>query len=292
MSKRTPARRKRTRAADGGATAGAVYVYCVGEASALAPLTRGDAPPSIEPPAPVELLTEGELAAVLSGVPLADYGEEALAARLSDPAWTAARAMRHELLVEHFSRRATVVPLRFGTIYLRRERVAEMLTERGAELRAALARLAGHEEWGVNVYVERAQLHEAVARLSATLRELDERAAASPPGQAYLLRKRLDALRAEEARAETLRAAAEIERRLRTESAASARLRLSKNEANGRGELAAKFAFLVARTRFEEFRRAAERLAGHYHPFGFRLELTGPWPAYNFVAAGPQAERE
>jgi hypothetical protein len=42
-------------------------------------------------------------------------------------------------------------------------------------------------------------------------------------------------------------------------------------------------AFLVERAGFDEFRRVAERLAGEYACAGIRLELTGPWPAYNFV---------
>ena len=47
-------------------------------------------------------------------------------------------------------------------------------------------------------------------------------------------------------------------------------------------ELKAKFAFLVQRAEFEEFRAAAERLAQEHLNAGVRLELTGPWPAYNF----------
>jgi hypothetical protein len=39
----------------------------------------------------------------------------------------------------------------------------------------------------------------------------------------------------------------------------------------------------VKRSGFEEFRDAAERLAQEHQPTGIRLELTGPWPVYNFV---------
>jgi len=49
------------------------------------------------------------------------------------------------------------------------------------------------------------------------------------------------------------------------------------------GELKAKFAFLVRRSGFEEFRGAAERLAQENQNAGVRIELTGPWPVYNFV---------
>lgn len=288
--------RRTTRAkAKGGREEGAgegLYVYCVGARERLAPLVGEAGPEAIEGPSPLELVGEGELAAVVSAVPLEDYGEEGLAARLADAAWTATRALRHERAVEHFARRAAVVPLRFGTIYLRRESVARMLEERGASLRAALARVEGRDEWGVNLFVERGVLAAQVERVSPRLRELAERAAASTPGQAYLLRKKIEAARADETRAETRRAAAEVERRLGEAGDAAARLRVLKDEASEHGEVAARLAFLVERARFEEFRAAAEELAAEYAPLGFRLELTGPWPAYNFVAGGGEEKLE
>jgi len=262
----------------------ALYVYCVGAREELVPLFGGELPEAMEGGRGVELVESGDLAAVACAVPLADYGEGALESRLTDAGWTATRAIRHERAVEHFARRATVVPLRFGTIYLSRENVARVLEERRAQLRSALARLEGREEWGLNVYVERARLREQVASLSERLREMEEAAAASPPGRAYLLRKKVDALRDEETRAETRRAAAVIEGELAPVCDGVARLRLHKDDAGEQqGESAARLAFLVRREGFEDFRAAAERLAERYTPLGFRFELTGPWPAYNFA---------
>lgn len=265
-------------------SASALYVYCVGAREELAPLVAGAGPTPIEPGASLGLVGRGELAAVVSDVPLADYGEDALRERLQDPAWMATRAMRHEAAVEHFARRASsVVPLRFGTIYLSHEAVGKMLDARGAQLRAILARVERREEWGVNVYADRAKTREAVARVSPRLVEMESQAARSTPGQAYLLRKKIDALRADEARAETKRAAAEIETTLAAACDGSARLRVLKDEASEHGELAAKLAFLVRRDAFDAFRDAAEQVAQRFAPLGLRLELTGPWPAYNFV---------
>jgi hypothetical protein len=269
---------------------GALYVYCVGAREELTALFGGELPDAMEGADGIELVGTEDLAAVACAVPLADYGEGALESRLTDAAWTATRALRHERAVEHFARHATVVPLRFGTIYLSRENVARMLVERGAQLRSALARLAGREEWGLNVYVERARLREQVASLSERLREMEDAAAASPPGRAYLLRKKVDAMRDEEARAETRRAAVTIENELASACDGSARLRIHKDEAGEQGELAARLAFLVRREGFDDFRAAAERLAERYTPLGFRFELTGPWPAYNFAAANEERQ--
>lgn len=260
-----------------------LYVYCVGEREALAPLFDAGLPDAIEDDRGLEAIEAAGLAAVVSAVPLDVYGEGALDQRLTDAAWTATRALRHERVAEHFARRAAVVPLRFGAIYLRREGVERMLAERDAQFREALARLGGRDEWGLNVYVERARLREEVTHLSARLREMAERADTSTPGQAYLLRKKIEGLRDEEARAETRRVARETEETLANVCDGAARLRVLKDEATEQVELAARLAFLVRRERFDDFRAAAERLADRYTPLGFRFELTGPWPAYNFA---------
>jgi hypothetical protein len=260
-----------------------LYVYCVGESATLAPLFDAELPEGIEEGTGLEAVEVGGLAAVLSAVPLDAYGEGALDRHLSDATWTATRALRHERVAEHFARRAAVVPLRFGAIYLRREGVGQMLEGRAAQFREVLARLRGREEWGLNVYAERARLREEVTRLSARLREMAERAAGSAPGQAYLLRKKIEGLRDEEARAETRRVAREVEETLAAACDGAARLRVLKDEATEQGELAARLAFLVRRDRFGDFRAAAEGLADRYTPLGFRFELTGPWPAYNFA---------
>jgi hypothetical protein len=262
----------------------AFYVYCVGERDAIKPLIKDELPDAIESDSRLEMIDAGDLAGIASAVPLADYGEDALQARLNDPAWTALRAMRHEKVIEHFASRASVIPLRFGTIYLRRERIEQMLGEKQTDLRSIIERLRGRDEWGVNIYFTRARLIEAVSSISPRLRELGERAASASPGQAYLMRKKIDAMRADEAREETRRVTAEIERELLRVTEGAARLKVLKDEATEYGEVAAKLAFLVERGRYEEFHIVAETLADQHAGAGFKLELTGPWPAYNFAA--------
>src|SRR4030095_14376286 len=113
--------------------------------------------------------------------------------------------------------------------------------------------------------------------------ELVERAEQASPGQSYLMQKKIDALRVDEARVAVNRIVDQIEAKLREQADDGRRLRILKVETTEHGELKAKFAFLVKRSGFEEFRDAAERLARENQSAGVRIELTGPWPVYNFV---------
>lgn len=262
----------------------AYYVYCIAESAAAAQLPVDSLPAAIEDDSNLEWISVNTLAALASKVPRATYSEENLADHLTDATWTAIRAMRHETVVEFVAKRATVIPLRFGTIYLERSGVEQMLASRSRELESIIEQLRGREEWGVNVYYDRAVLLSNIISVSPVLRDLVQRAEQAPPGQSYLMQKKIETLKIDEARTAVNRIVDQIEQTLKSQTDDARRLRILKVETTEHGELRAKFAFLVKRAAFEEFRDAAERLAQEHQSAGVRLELTGPWPVYNFCA--------
>jgi len=261
----------------------AFYVYCIAETAAAAQLPAESLPAAIEEDAKLQWVSVNKLAALVSQVPKETYSEDTLADHLTDATWTAIRAMRHETVVEYIAKRASVIPLRFGTIYLERNGIEQMLTEKSREFEEIIEHLRGREEWGVNVYCDRAVLLSSITSVSPVLRELVERAQQAPPGQSYLMQKKIETLKVDEARAAVNRIVDQIEDKLKAQADEVRRLRILKVETTEHGELKAKFAFLVQRSGFEEFRDTAEQLAREHQAAGVRLELTGPWPVYNFV---------
>jgi len=264
-------------------SASAYYIYCIAESAAAEQLPVDSLPAAIEEDAKLEWVTTNTLAALASLVPRATYSEETLADNLTDATWTAIRAMRHETVVEFVAKRASVIPLRFGTIYLDRSGIEQMLTGKHRELVGIIEHLRGREEWGVNVYSDRAVLLSSITSVSPVLRDLVERAQQAPPGQSYLMQKKIEALKIDEARVAVNRIVDQVEDTLKAQTDEARRLRILKVETTEHGELKAKFAFLVQRSAFEKFRDAAEQLAREHQSAGIRLELTGPWPVYNFV---------
>jgi len=123
----------------------AYYVYCIAESVAAAQLPVESLPAAIEEDSKLEWISVNTLATLASKVPRATYSEENLAEQLTDATWTAIRAMRHETVVEFVAKRATVIPLRFGTIYLERSGVEQMLASRSRELESIIAPLSRKE---------------------------------------------------------------------------------------------------------------------------------------------------
>lgn len=223
----------------------------------------------------------GDLEAVASVVPAADFGEGPIEANLRDLGWLERVARSHQAALAALMAEGTLVPLRFASLFSGPERVAAMVAERADELRAALGRLEGRGEWGVKLHVDEAALAERLADASPAVRELRERIAAKPAGAAYLLQKQLERLAAEEARRVSDACADEAHARLGAASVAATRGALRDSAG---GVMLLNGAYLVDDAAQPAFAGAIEALRAEYGPLGFDLELTGPWPPYSFAA--------
>jgi hypothetical protein len=204
--------------------------------------------------------------------------------------WLAPRATSHQGVVGALHTVASsLLPLPFATLYHRRDALRETLSARRQELLTLLERVAGADEWTLKVFQERAVLEQHVERLSSTFAQAAEEARTAPPGKAYLLRKQLDTLRRDEAVRMSSVHAHEIEEQMRGIASDVIREPIASATAAGRGapegmRAVLKLALLLSRNGRDEHMTRIEEIAERYMPFGYRLEIAGPWPAYSFAA--------
>ena len=265
------------------------YVYCVLDPRSLEP------PPDIEGVdggRAVSVIGEGDIAALASEVPLAEFGEDRLRENLNDVAWLEATALAHERVLESALARTTVIPMRLCTIYASEESVREMLARERPVFGDALSRLEGRTEWGVKMFVDRRALEEMVAERSPEVAALREEVEALPEGEAYMQRKRLDTVAGEEADALVDECVDDVHGRLAGRAAEALLNPLQRPEVSGRaGEMLLNGVYLVEDTATDAFHTAVDELKAHYDELGFEIELTGPWPPYNFVKSSIEAAR-
>ena len=258
----------------------ALWAYCVLRE------VPGDPVPGVDPRFRVEAVEHDGLVTLVSRVPLSEFGEEPLRENLNDLTWLERVARAHEAVLEHVLSLGPMVPLRLCTIYTGEQAVREMLVERAEPLREALDRVDGRNEWGVKLFVSREALgtaaRERSPEVAALQKEVDAR---SGGGGAYMLGRRLE------------RAVADVSDRLAAELAEDVHLRLSEfavdsttnppqnRELSGHhGDMLLNGAYLVEADRTAELERLLRELEERHGDLGARLELTGPWPPYNFVA--------
>jgi Gas vesicle synthesis protein GvpL/GvpF len=242
---------------------------------------------AVDPEHPVELVGAGELAAITSRVSLAEFGEEELRENLNDLEWLEEKARAHEAVLEATLAQMTVVPLRMCTIYLSETQVRGMLERERSLLDDALRRLERKSEWGVKLICEPGALRRAASQDEADAGEHEV-----TEGTAYMNRKRREAQARDE---EDLVAAAwaqKVHERLASLAAEARRNPLQSPEVSGHeGEMLLNGAYLVDDADLERFRERVDLLDAEFGRLGAAVELTGPWPPYNFVQEPLEAVR-
>lgn len=242
----------------------------------------------VDPAYPVQTLAYRDIHAIVSKVPLEEFGQEALETNLHDPDWLEAKVRAHESVLDTALAQHTLIPMRFGTIFLSESRVQEMLARCYDDFVDTLARLEGKKEWGIKVYADDTVLAERSAEFSERARQLEAEIAGKSGGAAYLWKKKLDEV-----------VAAEIER-ICDECAECTHNRLSSRSEEsvvnsppmgqdappmgGRTvEMILNGAYLVADECFEAFRTELASIEENYNALGFGFHVSGPWSPYNFV---------
>jgi hypothetical protein len=227
----------------------------------------------------VGAVVEGALCGATSAVPPDLYDEAPLNDHLRDLDWLAPRAAAHQAVNGRLHEvLEAVLPVSFGAIYRDDEGIRALLRSRDVELRERLAALRGRSEWIVSI-----ERDTAAAQESAALGALELEIAAAPPGRAFLLGKRRDDVVRDERRQRDAVVAAAAEG-----AVAPIAERLYREPLIEGAELpaVARFSVLVARDRERDLRKAAAALERGADGAGYRVRLSGPWPAYRFGGLG------
>jgi hypothetical protein len=213
-----------------------------------------------DPPRPVRILKEGDLAAIVSDAP------EGLRPKRKD-------LLAHQNVLSEAGGGGSVLPMRFGSVAQDDTAVTAVLAERAEHYRERLGALDGKVEYNVKAsHDEQGVLHRVMSE-NAELRALAE-TNRKADGGTYEDRLRLG---------EMVAAAVQLQRAL--EAAATA---VSVGpESTG---WLANVSYLVDRRSAEVFLAAVEQFRKS-HPH-IELRVNGPLPPYSFVEPGPAQHAE
>lgn len=227
--------------------------------------------------ADVRRIAAAGLVAAVSSVPADQFGEAALRRNLENLPWLEQTARAHHAVIEAVAKEHTTVPMRLATVYTSDEGAAEMLRDRAADLRQALARITARSEWGVKIYP-------ALEQPPGPSEPQKEK-----PGAAYLKRRKAELNARQDARQQALTSAEAIYHELSVlADAARTYPPQSPEIAGSPTSMVLNAAYLVPDDRADEFAAAVTTLAAK-HP-SVQLSLTGPWPPYSFVSQGNHDE--
>jgi hypothetical protein len=235
------------------------------------------------------LIDHGDLVAIASRVSLSEFGEEPLHENLNDVEWLEEKARAHEHVLDRVLSRMPVVPMRLCTIYRGEAQVREVLEREHDVFADALRRLEGKTEWGVKLIAEPGALSRAADDAAGSAGPSD---AELSEGAAYMREKGRAARRRGVADRIAESWAQEVHDRVSAHAVEALLNPLQNPEVSGHsGDMLLNGVYLVDDRAAAEFHSAIDELAGEYEPRGARVELTGPWPPYNFVKGSIEAAR-
>jgi hypothetical protein len=190
----------------------------------------------------------------------------------------AARGLRaHWRVLEDAVAKATVLPVRFGTVMEGDDAVVEQfLAPRHDHLVAQLSELSGKVQLSVKGFYDEDQLMRGVVEGSPAVAQLRKRVQGRPKAATYYERIELGELVAGEVEQARQRDSAMVLGRLDPLAVAA------RQEPPGTPDAAVNAAFLVERSRVDEFSEAVARLAGEVEG-RMRLRYVGPLPPYSFT---------
>jgi Gas vesicle synthesis protein GvpL/GvpF len=256
-----------------------LWSYCVLRA-------REPAPPDLHGVASgaVERVEAGDLAALIGRVPASEFAAGPLRRNLNDLPWLERVARAHEAVLEQAMRIATIVPLRMCTLYEGEDGVRRMLERERETLADALELLEGRQEWGVKLLVDPRKLAEEARAGSHATADVEDKLATRGEGGAYMLRRRMERHVRDAADALAAEVGQQVHARFHDWAADAVTLPAQNRDLSGHeGEMLLNGAYLVEADRVEGLRALASELEGRHQRIGARIELTGPWPPYNFV---------
>lgn len=230
----------------------------------------------------VRLYPYRSLAAVVSEVPLDEFGQAAIEANLTDMDWLERRVRTHQAVLDALLPMANLLPMKFATIYFNMSGLDTLFAEKFEEFETVLEHLRGQQEWGVKVFIDQAKLLEHIDEYSSTVKQLRAEMQGKPQGAAYFVARRLQQVASDEVERVSFTVADEVNARL-SECSHAARLGALPPDPEAAERLVLSGAYLVARTEASAFQAAVDELAERHAGQGFRLELSGPWAPYNFV---------
>lgn len=219
----------------------------------------------------VVLVECGKIAALASVLSQERYGEAAWRDHGQDPRWLEQVAQAHHAVLARVVEEVDVLPLRLPGIYPSLDALRGVLEQHAVAFTEALTAVRAHVEWGAKIF-----------------RTGDKDAAAEQPppasGREYLTRRSAQARDRDEAANRRQTVVLDVHEAL-AHAATHAVVNPPQDSAlSGRREpMMLNAAYLVDRDGGEPFLDLADELQDRLSPEGMTLEISGPWPPYNFA---------
>lgn len=239
----------------------------------------------------LEIITLEDLIAVVSQVPLEEFGEESLKENIQNIKWLEKYIRAYDEITRKLFSQTTFIPVRFGTIYLTKDRVKESIKDSKEQIIKLIEHLKGKVELGVKFFFDRKKLEEELLTTDLEVNDLYKKMQGETPGKAHFLKKKLETLLNKKVKIWSDEIIGIIFESLKSSSISIQLLSLQPKEGNL--QMFLNVACLIPNEKLEWFKKQVNVLTTQEKLKSINCEITGPWPPYSFAKLGPsKGEKE
>jgi hypothetical protein len=253
-----------------------IYIYCL-----------TNSPPEFPETMKIKNLRSiaiGDFHVVVKEVSSQEFSEENFKRNLSDVEWLENNAREHVEVINMVMNHNTAIPFKFGTIFNAEESLVKFIIDYSESLSENFLKINGKEEWSVKIYCDRKLLSEKIDDLSEETAALEKQIMASSPGKAFLLKRKKSELIENEMDRICKSFGQNYYNDFKILSSLTNLNNLLPKEFTGREDtMILNAAFLVNKTKVNDFINIVESLREKDKDSGFFIETTGPWPPFSFI---------
>jgi hypothetical protein len=254
-----------------------IYVYCLSKSlPALGSELKS---------ANLKSIAAGNFYVTMKYVSESDFSEENFRRNLSDILWMETNTRDHVGLISLLMELNTVLPFKFGTIFLTEDSLRKFVSDNSGSLIENFNRIKNKQEWSVKIFCDRNFLRPQIDELSEEAAALEKEIMISSPGKAYLMKRKKTDLVENEMDRICKKYGQEYFNAFNVLSEANSLNNLLPKEFTGREDtMILNAGFLVDRNQAKDFQKTAENIRKKHGNFGFSIEMTGPWPPFSFIS--------
>lgn len=254
-----------------------IYIYCISNS----PSELGDKLKS----AGILSLAVESFYVFLKHVPESEFSEHNFKRNLSNMAWLESNAREHVGVISELMEQNTMIPFKFGTLFLTEESLKKFITDYSDSLTDNFLHIQKSEEWSVKIYCDLKALSEKIDELSEVSAELEKQIMASSPGRAYLLKRKKTDLIENEMNRLCKEYGQTYFNEFENLSVATSLNNLLPKDFTGREDtMILNAVFLVQTNNVTDFNNTKENITKKDGNFGFKIDITGPWPPFSFIS--------
>lgn len=221
------------------------------------------------------------LSCIVSKVPLDEFGEGKLQENLQDIKWVEKYTRSYDEITQNLFSQTTFIPVRFGTVYLNKERVKQGISNYKDQVIKLIDKLKGKIELGVKFLLDRKKLQEALSINDLEAADLNSKIQCETPGKAHFLKKKFETLLDKKVDKWSSDISHNLLNSLKGISNDIQLLSLQPRE--GTNKMFLNVACLLSSDKLNWFKEMLQNIMSQESFDCINCEITGPWPPYSFV---------